>query len=184
MHLLAAQDWLEAMLFRVDDYIKKFKHTLQHLAREWYNGLDMDQFGSNLSEFTRHFSRYFSTQERNIKHLHERWRSFSFDPNTDDIEEYIHNVHEAAKQLEHGDDAVLNLLKATTPTELYGTLYGHDNLYIVMTMLKDIYAKKPQPAAAVATTSQGATAPLTLMCAPTRTSSKAQDESPLEERVA
>ena len=28
------------------------------------------------------------------------------------------------------------------PTELYGTLYGHDNLYIVMTMLKDIYAKK------------------------------------------
>ena len=35
--------------------------------------------------------------------------------------------HEAAKQLGHGDDAVLNLLKATTmPTELYGTLYGHE----------------------------------------------------------
>ena len=30
------------------------------------------------------------------------------------------------------------------PTELYGTLYGHNNLYDVMTMLKDIYAKKPQ----------------------------------------
>ena len=53
-------------------------------------------------------------------------------------------LREAAKQLGHGDDAVLNLLKATMPTELYGTLYGHDNLYVVMTMLKDIYAKKPQ----------------------------------------
>ena len=36
------------------------------------------------------------------------------------------------------------------PTELYGTLYGHDNLYVVMTMLKDIYAKKPQNVVATA----------------------------------
>ena len=43
---------------------------------------------------------------RNIKHLHERWRTFSFDPSTDDIEEYIRDVREAAKQLGHGDNAV------------------------------------------------------------------------------
>ena len=94
----------------------------------------MHQFGDIWCEFT-HFSRYFSTQGRNIKHLHERWRAFSFDPNADDIEEYIRDVHEAAKELGHGDDAILNLLKATMPKELYGTLYGHDNLYEVMTML-------------------------------------------------
>ena len=47
MHLLAAQDWMEVMLFKDDDYIDKFKHTLQCLAREWYHGIDMDQFGSN-----------------------------------------------------------------------------------------------------------------------------------------
>ena len=45
---------------------------------------------------------------------------FSFDPANDDIEEYIRDVKEAAKQLGHGDDAVINLLKATMPTELYG----------------------------------------------------------------
>ena len=168
-----------------DDYIYKFKHTLQHLAREWYHSLDMDHFGCIWHEFTQYFSRYFSTKGRNIKHLHERWRSFSFNPNTDDIEEYSCDVREAVKQLRHGDDAVLNLLKATMPTELYGTLYGHDNLYIVMMVLKDIYAKKPQPAAAVAaTTAQGSTDPFTLMCAPTKASSKAQDESSLEERIA
>ena len=98
----------------------------------------MDQFSGSWHEFTRHFSRNFSTQGRNIKHLHARWRSFSFDPNTYDIEEYIQDVCGAVKQLAHDDDAVLTLLKAIMPTELYGTLYGHDTLYVVITMLKDI----------------------------------------------
>ena len=166
-HLLAASDWMEAMRIAPDDLIDNFKHTLQHLAHKWYHGLDLNRFHGNWHEFTTHFSRYFSTQGRNIKHLHERWRTFSFDPSTDDIEEYIRDVREAAKQLGHGDDAVLNLLKATMPTELYGTLYSHDNLYTVMTMLKDIYAKKPQNnAAAAAGVAQGATAPFTHICSP------------------
>ena len=146
----------------------------------------MDQFGSSWCEFTQHFSRYFSTQGRNIKHLHERWRAFSFDPNTDDIEEYIQDVREVAKQLGHGDDAVVNLLKATMPTELYGTLYGHDNLYIFMTMLKDIYAKKPQPgvAAAVVGVAQGAMAPFTLIRSSTRYKAKTPNEGTLEEKLS
>ena len=96
---------------------------------------------------------------------HERWRTFSFNSNTDDIEDYIRDVHKAVKQLGYGKDTVLNLLKATMPTKLYGTLYGHDNLYIIMTMLKDIYAKKPQLAAAAvaATAAQGTTAPFTII---------------------
>ena len=31
-HLLATEDWMEAMRVKPDDYIDKFKHTLQHLA--------------------------------------------------------------------------------------------------------------------------------------------------------
>ena len=183
-HLLAASDWMEAMRIGPDDFIDNFKHTLQHLARKWYHGLNLNDFRGNWHEFTTHFSRYFSTQGRNIKHLHERWRTFSFDPATDDIEEYIRDVREAAKQLGHGDDAVLNLLKATMPTELYGTLYSHDNLYTVMTMLKDIYAKKPQNNVATAAgAAQGATAPFTHICSPTRGAPKAQSDASLEDRI-
>ena len=183
-HLLATADWMEAMQLRPNDFIDNFKHTLQHLAHEWYHGLDINNFHGNWHEFTTHFSRYFSTQGRNIKHLHERWQTFSFDPSTDDIEEYIRDVREAAKQLGHEDSAVLNLLKATMPTELYGTLYGHDNLYTVMTMLKDIYAKKPQNmVAAAAGAAQGATAPFTHICSPTRGAPKAQSDASLEDRI-
>ena len=90
---------MEAMRIGPGDYIDHFKHTLQHLALKWYHGLDLNQFHGNWQEFTTHFSKYFSTQGRNIKHLHERWRTFSFDLTTDDIEEYIRDVREAAKQL-------------------------------------------------------------------------------------
>ena len=84
----------------------------------------------------------------------------------------------------NGDDAVLNLLKATMPTELFGTLYSHDNLYTVMTMLKDIYAKKPQNnVAAVTGAAQGATAPFTHICSPTRGAPKAQSDASLEDRI-
>ena len=137
--------WKPVPCFREDQYIDKFKHTLNHLARECYHSLDRDTFHGDWEEFTKHFSRYFSTQGQNIKHLHERWRAFSFDPANDNIEEYIRDVKEAAKQLGHGDDAVVNLLKATMLTKLYGTLYSHNNLPLLCTMLKDIYAKKPQP---------------------------------------
>ena len=31
-HIYAAEDWMEAMCFREDQYIDKFKHTVNHLA--------------------------------------------------------------------------------------------------------------------------------------------------------
>ena len=172
------------MCFREDQYIDKFKHTLNHLAQEWYHSLDRDTFRGDWEEFTKHFSRYFSTQGQNIKHLHERWRAFSFDPANDEIEEYIRDVKEAAKQLGHGNDAVVNLPKATMPMELYGTLYGHNNLPLLCTMLKDIYAKKPQPTTATsATTTPVATAPFTLLRTPIRTPIKHIEDPSLEEKV-
>ena len=44
VHLLATEDWTEAMGVKSVDYIDKFKHTLQYLADKCYHGLDTDQF--------------------------------------------------------------------------------------------------------------------------------------------
>ena len=57
---------MEAMQVKHDDYIDKFKHTLQHLACTWYHGLDTDQFGDEWREFTRNFSADISPLKEEI----------------------------------------------------------------------------------------------------------------------
>ena len=71
------------------------------------------------------------------------------------------------------------------PTELYGTLHSHNNLPLLCTMLKDIYAKKPQPTTATSTTTTtpGATAPFTLLRTPLRTPVKHTEDPSLQEKV-
>ena len=67
--------------------------------------------------------------------------------------------------MNYNDDAVLHLIKATMPSEIYGTLYNQKDLNTVITMVKDIYAKKPGPANPTTTTG-GAAASFTLIKAP------------------
>ena len=71
-------------------------------------------------------------------------------------------MKEAAHQLNYNDEVVLHLIEATMPSEIYGTLYNQHNLNTVITMVKDIYAKKPEPANPP-TTIAGAAAPFTLI---------------------
>ena len=96
---------------------------------------------------------------------------FSFTPSQDDIEAYIRDGKEAAHQLNYNDEAVLHLIKATMPSEIYGTLYNQHGLNTVITMVKDIYAKKPKPANLPPTTG-GAAVPFTLMKAPSGSSKR------------
>ena len=133
-------------------YCRSTSLSIFSLAREWYDSLTFPIAWNDLQQ---RFSRYFSTQGRLIKHLHDKWRNFSFTPGQDDIEAYIRDVKEAAHQLNYNDEAVLHLIKAT----IYGTLYNQHDLNTVITMVKDIYAKKPKPANPPTTTG-GAAAPI------------------------
>ena len=130
------------------------------------------------------FSWYFSTQGRSIKHLHDKWRNFSFTPGQDDIEAYIRDVKKAAHQLNYNDEAVLHLIKAPMPSKIYGTLYNQHDLNTVITMVKDIYANKPEPANPPTTTGE-AVPPLTLIKAPNGSSKRVhfQEGESLLERI-
>ena len=121
-HLLRANDWMDTYNILSVNKPTNFKHTLNHLAREWYDSLTFPIAWDDLQQ---RFSQYFSTQGRSIKHLHNKWRNFSFTPGQDDIEAYIRDVKEAAHQLNYNDEAVLHLIKATMPSEIYGTLYNN-----------------------------------------------------------
>ena len=136
------------------------------------------------NDLQQQFSRYFSTQGRSIKHLHDKWRNFSFTPGQDDIEAYIRDIKEAAHQLNYNDEAVLHLIKATMPAEIYSTLYNQDDLNVVIMMVKDIYAKKPEPANPPGATG-GSSAPFTLIKAPNGGSKRVhfQADESLSDRI-
>ena len=74
-HIYAAEDWMEAMHFRENQYIDKIQAHIEPPSTQMVSQL-RDDFNGNWEEFTKHFSRYFSTQGHNIKH--ETWRTFSF----------------------------------------------------------------------------------------------------------
>ena len=180
-HLMRANDWMDTYLIPVVQKPVNFKHTLDHLAREWYDSLVMPIAWDELQQ---QFSRYFSTQGRSIKHLHDKWRNFSFTPGQDDIEAYIRDIKEAAHQLNYNEEAVLHLIKATMPAEIYGTLYNQNDLNVVITMVKDIYAKKPESVNHSGATG-GSAAPFTLIKAPNGTSKTVhfQAEESLSDRI-
>ena len=180
-HLLRANDWMDTYNILPVNKPTSFKHTLDHLAREWYDSLTFPIAWNNLQQ---QFSRYFSTQGRSIKHLHDKWRNFSFTPGQDDIEAYIRDVKEAAHQLNYNDEAILHLIKATMPSEIYGTLYNQHDLNTVITMVKDIYARKPETANPPQA-SGGATAPFTLIKAPNGANKRIhfQGDEPLLDRI-
>ena len=89
------------------------------------------------------FSRYYSTQGRGIKNLHDSWRKMTFEPETDDIEIFIRDAQECAKQLNYDDSVLMNMLKAAMPKVVYGTLYHMETLGDVIKFVKDYYSKSP-----------------------------------------
>ena len=69
-HLLRANDWMDTYNILPVNKPAHFKHTLDHLAREWYDSLTFPIAWNDLQQ---RFSRYFSTQGISIKHLHDKW---------------------------------------------------------------------------------------------------------------
>ena len=89
------------------------------------------------------FSRYFSTQGRSLTHLHNAWKSFTFDPESMDIEDFIRDVQECGTQLRYDERSIMEMIKSCMPRENYGTLYKMNTLTEVITFCKDAYAVTP-----------------------------------------
>ena len=125
-HILRAEDWMDASNPTMEEKqkIKNFRLTLDHHAREWYDTADCKGTWKDLKLG---FSRYFSTQGRSVYNLHERWKMFKFNPQTDDIEEFVRNVQETATQLNYGNEAVANMIKTCMPMDMYTSLYEVTN---------------------------------------------------------
>ena len=145
-HLLRAVDWFDSQGIRRDvDKVYNFKHTLDGEAREWYaDYARQTDVIPPWKTLINDFSWYYSSQGRGEKNLHGAWRNMSFTPATDDVEVFLRDLQEYAKQLNYDDQVVMTTIRAAMPQEVYGTLYKMTDLSEVIDFCKNYYAKSPK----------------------------------------
>ena len=162
-HLMRAQDWLEATdpTMTEAQRVQNFRLTLDHNAREWYDKADCKDTWENMRT---QFSQFFSTQGKSIFNLQKRWNSFSYNDETDDIEVFLRDVQETAKQLKYTDELVCTMIKANIPRSLAYSLYKVDSLDELVSSVRNQLAKaKPTSSAGGATGTTATTSPFSAM---------------------
>ena len=158
-HLMRAKDWLEATdpTMTEAQRVQNFRLTLDHNAREWYDKADCKDTWEHMRT---QFSQFFSTQGKSIFNLQKRWNSFSYNDETDDIEVFLRDVQETAKQLKYTDELVCTMIKSNIPRSLAYSLYKVDNLDELVSAVRNQLAKaKPISSAGGATGTTANTSP-------------------------
>ena len=80
------------------------------------------------------FLRRFAKEGRTLEAAYSAWGSLTFDPNKDDIEQFILKVEELPKKLGYNEDAQVMAVKSVLSRDVYGICMT----YKTLKELKDI----------------------------------------------
>ena len=86
------------------------------------------------------FLRRFAKEGRTLEAAYSAWGSLTFDPNKDDIEQFIQKVEELAKKLGYNEDAQVMAVKSVLPRDVYGICMTYKTLKELKTFLIDLFA--------------------------------------------
>ena len=151
-HSLKVEDYFG--LHQIDDQqdkIKRFKDTLFETARKWAQTLnyieevvkfDYDPAieDDKKASMKYLFLRRFAKEGRTLEAAYSAWGSLTFDPNKDDIEQFIQKVEELAKKLGYNEDAQVMAVKSVLPRDVYGICMTYKTLKELKTFLIDLFA--------------------------------------------
>ena len=87
-----------------------------------------------------------------------------------DVEVFLRDLQECAKQLNYDDQVVMTTIRAAMPQEVYGTLYKMTDLSEVIDFCKNYYAKSPKERLKAQSTAELEASPF----------KKIQEENPLD----
>ena len=115
-HILRVEDYFRVhQITEQRDKIDRFKDTLFETARNWAQTLnytevtkfDYDPANANdkIASMKYLFLARFAKEGRTLEAAYSAWEALTFDPNKDDIEQFILKVEELAKKLGYNEDA-------------------------------------------------------------------------------
>ena len=151
-HTLKVEDYFG--LHQIDDQqdkIKRFKDTLFDTARKWAQTLNYTEEvvkfdydpaieDDKKASMKYLFLRRFAKEGRTLEAAYSAWGSLTFDPNKDDIEQFILKVEELAKKLGYNEDAQVMAVKSVLPRDVYGICMTYKTLKELKTFLIDLFA--------------------------------------------
>ena len=151
-HILKVEDYFG--LHQTDDQqdkIKRFKDTLFETARKWAQTLNYTEEvvkfdydpaikDDKKASMKYLFLRRFAKEGRTLEATYSAWGSLTFDPNKDDIEQFIQKVEELAKKLGYNEDAQVMAVKSVLPRDVYGICMTYKTLKELKTFLIDLFA--------------------------------------------
>ena len=164
-HILKVEDYFG--LHQIDDQqdkIKRFKDTLFETARKWAQTLNYTEEvvkfdydpaieDDKKASMKYLFLRRFAKEGRTLEAAYSAWGSLTFDPNKDDIEQFIQKVEELAKKLGYNEDAQVMAVKSVLPRDVYGICMTYKTLKELKTFLIDLFANPKMREAVLGTAS-------------------------------
>ena len=129
-HILKVEDYFEIhQITQQDDKIRRFKDALFETARKCvqtlnytevikfdYNPKDDNDKKASMKYL---FLARFAKEGRTLEAAYNAWNTLTFDPNKDDIEQFVSKVKDLAKKLGYNKDAQVMAVKSVLPRDVY-----------------------------------------------------------------
>ena len=150
-HILKVEDYFGVhQITEQGDKINRFKDTLFETAIKWAQTLnyaevkkfDYDPDNANDKKVSMKylFLTRFAKEGRTLEAAYSAWGALAFDPNKDDIEQFILKVEELAKKLGYSEDAQVMSVKSVLPRDVYGICMTYKNLKDLKTFLIELFS--------------------------------------------
>ena len=149
-HRLKVDDYFKVAKIAITDQREHFKDTLFEKAQRWENTLadtvnryDYDDDDTDAQKKTSAkwlFLQRFAKEGRTIESAYEAWRTLNFNPETDDIEDFLSKVKELAKKLGYVDSAQIMTIKGCMPRDVYGLCLTKATLEELREFLMDLFS--------------------------------------------
>ena len=164
-HILKVEDYFGVhQITEQADKISRFKDTLFETARKWAQNLsytdvtkfDYDPANANdkIASMKYLFLARFAKEERTLEAAYNAWGALTFDPNKDDIEQFIQKVEELAKKLGHNQDAQVMAVKSVLPRDVYGICMTYKTLKELKAFLIELFSNPKMREAVPGTASE------------------------------
>ena len=77
---------------------------------------------------------------RTLEAAYNAWSTLTFDPNKDDIEQFVSKVEDLAKKLGYNEDAQVMAVKSVLPRDVYGICMTYKKLKDLKTFLIELFS--------------------------------------------